>query len=314
MAARHSEASRSPLALSLRWTFIDVDDPEPPSHSAPRRAASAPPGAARRVAEDESEASIFAGERAYIAGLVEHLERQWSEAVPDGAPSPVVPADHNCNGVVSELLLRTKVELDGLRQQDAEAVTTIGDASSTGTASQREGSQEQSRTVRDEQRLALTNEGSVGHPFLCSRPCLYFAAGQCANGAACAFCHLSHTKRAAHLDKRHRDILRQLTMERAAEVLLPVLQEKVLAVDDAGLCRGAFAALACACGVPEVSPVFRPSRSERTLIAGLTSLGLKCVMSTLRRTIVDNESVAVAADELLRQLRYAAPQSDELSP
>ena len=32
--------------------------------------------------------------------------------------------------------------------------------------------------------------GSVGHPELCRRPCIYFAAGQCRNSADCNFCRL----------------------------------------------------------------------------------------------------------------------------
>ena len=37
--------------------------------------------------------------------------------------------------------------------------------------------------------------GSVGHPELCRRPCIYFAAGQCRNSADCNFCSSSRSSR-----------------------------------------------------------------------------------------------------------------------
>ena len=37
------------------------------------------------------------------------------------------------------------------------------------------------------------NRGSVGHPTLCSRPCIYMAKkGHCQKGVACGFCHHDH--------------------------------------------------------------------------------------------------------------------------
>ena len=37
--------------------------------------------------------------------------------------------------------------------------------------------------------------GSVGHPELCRRPCIYFAAGQCRNSADCNFCRSARRAR-----------------------------------------------------------------------------------------------------------------------
>ncbi|CAK9008571.1 Putative tRNA/rRNA methyltransferase Rv0881 [Durusdinium trenchii] len=36
--------------------------------------------------------------------------------------------------------------------------------------------------------------GSLGHPQVCNRPCIYFAAGNCASGAGCSYCHVEHTE------------------------------------------------------------------------------------------------------------------------
>ncbi|CAE8592790.1 unnamed protein product [Polarella glacialis] len=64
----------------------------------------------------------------------------------------------------------------------------------------------------------------MAHPELCRRPCIYFAAGSCANGSACGYCHLSHEHRPSHLDRRHRDMLSNLSETECLALLLPVLR------------------------------------------------------------------------------------------
>merc|ERR1712232_1392557 len=71
------------------------------------------------------------------------------------------------------------------------------------------------------------NPGSVGHPELCSRACLFFIQGQCTNGNSCAFCHQPHPKRAAHLDKRNREILRRLDLSDRFAFMAPILRAKL---------------------------------------------------------------------------------------
>ncbi|CAE8612514.1 unnamed protein product, partial [Polarella glacialis] len=66
--------------------------------------------------------------------------------------------------------------------------------------------------------------GSLGHPELCTRPCLYFASGRCVNDINCGFCHLPHAARPSHLDKRSRLLLKSLP----ANVRGYLLQEAVL--------------------------------------------------------------------------------------
>ncbi|CAK0876420.1 unnamed protein product [Prorocentrum cordatum] len=48
-----------------------------------------------------------------------------------------------------------------------------------------------------------SNPGSLGHPEMCVRPCLYFS-GRCASGDACKFCHCPHPTRPVHLGRSHR--------------------------------------------------------------------------------------------------------------
>jgi len=71
-----------------------------------------------------------------------------------------------------------------------------------------------------------SNPGSIGHPELCSRPCLYFAGGECVNGKSCSFCHLPHPKRPPHLDKRHREMLKRMPFAESVSIAMPVLREK----------------------------------------------------------------------------------------
>ena len=50
----------------------------------------------------------------------------------------------------------------------------------------------------------LPSIDSLGHPEACRRPCIYFISGHCANGEACAYCHLTHTEKVPKLDKKQR--------------------------------------------------------------------------------------------------------------
>jgi hypothetical protein len=80
---------------------------------------------------------------------------------------------------------------------------------------------------KDIRMVNCYNPGSVGHPELCSRKCLYFAAGDCSNGDSCNFCHLPHQKRPARLDRMGRDMLRRMSFAERAEIILPILQSKM---------------------------------------------------------------------------------------
>mmetsp|Transcript_52579 Transcript_52579/g.123046 ORF Transcript_52579/g.123046 Transcript_52579/m.123046 type:complete len:537 (-) Transcript_52579:27-1637(-) len=73
--------------------------------------------------------------------------------------------------------------------------------------------------------------GSIGHPELCSRPCIYVVEGKCANGRDCNFCHLPHPKRPVHLDKQHRDLLKGMRYLEMLFLLMPVLEAKVMSLN-----------------------------------------------------------------------------------
>mmetsp|Transcript_99828 Transcript_99828/g.291260 ORF Transcript_99828/g.291260 Transcript_99828/m.291260 type:complete len:877 (+) Transcript_99828:58-2688(+) len=72
------------------------------------------------------------------------------------------------------------------------------------------------------------NPGSIGHPNLCPRACIYFTVGKCANGRDCGFCHMPHPKRPVRLDKRHREALKRMPFGELVALMLPMLKAKAL--------------------------------------------------------------------------------------
>jgi len=76
--------------------------------------------------------------------------------------------------------------------------------------------------------LTPQNPGSFGHPEMCTRPCLFFAADQCRNFESCDFCHFAHERRPTHVDKRNRELLKSLSPDELLATTLPILRDKAL--------------------------------------------------------------------------------------
>ena len=74
---------------------------------------------------------------------------------------------------------------------------------------------------------AVLNPGSAGHPELCRRPCLHFAAGYCGHGSTCNFCHEDHPQKAAKLDKKQREIMQNLHSKEAAALIVEYVKARV---------------------------------------------------------------------------------------
>lgn len=181
----------------------------------------------------------------------------------------------------------------------------------------------------------MTNAGSIGHPELCSRPCLYYAAANCTNGNNCDFCHLPHSKRPAHLDKRHRDMLRDMPFDAVAALVLPVVREKVQALAaspetlrmvDAlgGMCHEGSNAPDPAHNKPSEqticaegpnshlksqgnlsrSSLKKLQRNERTLVVALKAMSLRLLLTSLHRSMLpESPQRKQALDHLLQHLR-----------
>lgn len=134
------------------------------------------------------------------------------------------------------------------------------------------------------QLSSCINPGSLGHPELCPRPCLYFPVGQCANGAECDFCHRPHSKRPAHLDKRHRETLRAMTSAEVLSVMHPILKQKVESLCLSPHVEHSLSRLGQLS--QPIPPTADPKRQKeaRALRSALTAMSLRSLLTTLHRT------------------------------
>mmetsp|Transcript_178852 Transcript_178852/g.567541 ORF Transcript_178852/g.567541 Transcript_178852/m.567541 type:complete len:240 (+) Transcript_178852:145-864(+) len=158
--------------------------------------------------------------------------------------------------------------------------------------------------------MAGCSRGSVGHPELCSRTCLYFATGTCANGSDCDYCHLAHPKRSVHLDKRRRDILRSMPLQEWATLVLPIVQQRIEAVDKSPESQAMLADIAARCGIPiDSMPAATPHRSLRLLVLTLRSMSLKALLSAMQRGLSQyGQQVEDMIEALLQHLRRLASE------
>ena len=68
--------------------------------------------------------------------------------------------------------------------------------------------------------------GGHGHPEVCSRPCVRFAYGSCANGDSCSYCHLGHPTPKTKLDKTQRQYYDSLAESQVLSLVLPFLKRR----------------------------------------------------------------------------------------
>jgi hypothetical protein len=127
---------------------------------------------------------------------------------------------------------------------------------------------------------ALTNPGSRGHPELCSRACLYYPIGQCTNGLDCEFCHMPHSKRNVHLDKRHREMMRNMDFVERACLILPILKAKLDALDVCDFdVKEALSSIAKT--IDHISMDKKRAKETRTLQSSLKFMSARCLVSLL---------------------------------
>ena len=157
----------------------------------------------------------------------------------------------------------------------------------------------------------LASRGSLGHPDVCRRPCVYFKSGSCEHGSSCGFCHMEHTLRLPKLDKKQRELIRSFNKTEVLSIMLRYLRlvaakqgfelqatEILKLVEHEVLAQGQDQAEKA--NIPE--KMF--SRLHKTLIrmhfAGIVGLASKeQIGSKLRQDLAD----------ALERLRIVAPQS-----
>ncbi|CAJ1449622.1 unnamed protein product [Effrenium voratum] len=99
---------------------------------------------------------------------------------------------------------------------------------------------------------AVMSLGSLGHPELCRKPCLFLRFGSCDKGSACHFCHRDHES-GRKLSRRQREDLRSLDEAQRLALTLPHLRAKQLPAEQLlSLLEKHLASLPLAkCGIPE---------------------------------------------------------------
>mmetsp|Transcript_59476 Transcript_59476/g.128629 ORF Transcript_59476/g.128629 Transcript_59476/m.128629 type:complete len:950 (+) Transcript_59476:49-2898(+) len=165
----------------------------------------------------------------------------------------------------------------------------------------------------DLQDSACLNPGSMGHPELCPRPCLYFPLGECRNGLNCDFCHRPHPKRPAHLDKRHREILKAMPFATCLAIMHPILQEKVQSLDLPDSVMEGLSKLGESVA-QNTSATARQSKEARLLHSALSAMSLRSLLTTLHRTMLPRGSLERSAiDNILQHLRLSSHTRESLS-
>ncbi|CAJ1414820.1 unnamed protein product [Effrenium voratum] len=194
------------ISLEYRFTFINVLEEEPSLHLK-TRSASVPP---RRSPEMCSAMENELEDGRYVQALTQKLspifgaEAASPREIPSGEISSVADGEKDTvlpDGMSSLPLSDWRSSIGTSNDQDSESGLSLSASNAS-------------------------NPGSVGHPELCRRPCIYFAAGECKNSEGCNFCHLSHAHRSATLDKNQRQLIKELDKHEFLSVLLRCLQNK----------------------------------------------------------------------------------------
>lgn len=152
------------------------------------------------------------------------------------------------------------------------------------------------------------NSGTVGHPELCAKPCLHAAAGRCANGDACEFCHMPHVKKAKQLDKRQREAFGAMPPLEARILMLAILREKLLSVDDSPESVADFERLVSACGISSAVLSTRRTPIDRRMLVTLKSKSLRHLLAVFQSLVVveGSQHMLLLVEALLAGLQQRA--------
>lgn len=113
------------------------------------------------------------------------------------------------------------------RQQTSSSSNSENIEQFTDVMSTASGERDFARSISGISACSLSS-GSVGHPEVCRRPCMYFATGNCSKGTECEYCHMAHDGRSMHLDKRQREFLSKIPHEKFLALILHYLEAKAL--------------------------------------------------------------------------------------
>mmetsp|Transcript_68830 Transcript_68830/g.161865 ORF Transcript_68830/g.161865 Transcript_68830/m.161865 type:complete len:265 (+) Transcript_68830:75-869(+) len=174
------------LELEYRNTFIDVREESEEMSGCSRRCHSSPPGRVRRISF-----TVAADEedamKSYVGSLSTNVTQLTKQHQREVTPSTAC----------------------GSPESDTEH-TNFAPV----------------QTALTEFFPLLLSQGSLGHPEVCRRPCIYFLAGHCENGNACAYCHMEHIEKTPKLDKRQRTIIQGLSRPQLLALVMQFCRSK----------------------------------------------------------------------------------------
>jgi len=149
------------------------------------------------------------------------------------------------------------------------------------------------------------NEGSLGHPYFCSRPCVFFTTGACANADRCTYCHMAHQKRPMHLDKRNRSLFEGMETSMRVGLLMSLIRQKLLDLDLLNDMEESVEELAEACGVTDrAAEKLAARKSDARLRSALASMALRPLLTMLERIVgAKSPAAADAAHALMTRCR-----------
>ena len=123
-----------------------------------------------------------------------------------------------------------RLEEEGMRSYVTSLTTNVADLraqqKACNASSEREAkSGHELVSPSSEVAQSFPSQGSLGHPELCHRPCIYFTSGHCENGRSCGYCHMEHPDRPLKLDKQQRAMVHSLGRPQVLAMMLQYLKQ-----------------------------------------------------------------------------------------
>jgi len=243
------------LKLRYRNSFIDADDET--SEVPQRRANSLPPFRVCDLMEQEEDLPTF---EVSMQNYVENLSEQWQAKSPLDLRSPSFSPTNvgGCDGSPTYgSTLEPSISIPTVARQAEQAISP----------------------------------GSLGHPEVCRRQCIYFLQGHCSNGDACTYCHLPHTQRAPKLDKRQRSIMQALSHQEVLALMQHLCTAKA---EEIGMLKEAEEVISIL--TAEANGLRLPSMAEREIRALCKTLSRMSFSSLLGLVTHRKPQCSVEAD------------------
>lgn len=287
--------------VKLNKTFLEIHDSDQDTVCS-RQRSSSDPGTdfSSEPATEWSELSERLQAEQDVEWLSEHMNQIWREHDGESASADdwrpparsferqrrlawLEVIDENAEQVRDKTVIQTSDN-----SGDSQDMLERQDSSSTPAASVAEHAEQM-------------NPGSLGHPELCPKPCLQLMRGHCAAGIHCDFCHLTHSKRPSHLDKRNRDLLKRTPMQQVVRMIVPMMRDRVQALnlnpELVELLHDMERVLGSA------SELLRDSRGMQNLYNAMSTLTLRTQLGIMQRALAidssdDNATFAWHVDRL----------------